>query len=74
MFNRKNPDAWINYIRVHCLKAYLYFDSLVSVQSIETFKNKFLFTKRIINFVKLYLLEPLDQAQYQLSASHQALK
>ena len=56
MFNRKNPDAWINYIRVNSLKAYLYFDSLVATQSIDTFKNKFLFTKRIINFVKQHLI------------------
>ena len=31
----------------------MYFDSLVGVQPIDCYKNKFLFTKRVINFVKL---------------------
>ena len=53
LFNIDNSYAWMSYIRIQCKKAFMYFDSLVGVQPIDCYKNKFLYTKRVINFVKL---------------------
>lgn len=74
MFNRRSGQAWMSYVRVNCLKAYRYFDSLVGVQQIEGYKNKFLFTKRLINFVKLNLIEDRTQAEVAHNVSNKHMQ
>jgi hypothetical protein len=48
--NLDKESAWENIIRTNCTKTFYYFDSLLS-KPFEEFRQKFLYTKKIIHFV-----------------------